>query len=82
MSRLDKFGSQFDRWMKGEKRDARSSWKIICGVANAMNAKWKYNSAEDVFKEITNSIPSFSGMNYFKLGNKGMKLGTKSEVTV
>ncbi len=82
MSRLDKFGSQFDRWMKGEKRDARSSWKIICGVANAMNAKWKYNSAEDVFKEIANTIPSFSGMNYFKLGNKGMKLGTKSEVTV
>ena len=80
MSRLDKFGSQFDRWMKGEKRDARSSWKIILGVANAMNppgggnAKWKYNSAEDVFKEIANSIPSFSGMSYFKLGNKGMKV--------
>jgi NADH-quinone oxidoreductase subunit G len=80
MSRLDKFGSQFDRWMKGEKRDARSSWKIILGVANAMNAKWKHNSAEDVFKEIANTIPSFSGMNYFKIGNKGMNLSTKSFV--
>ncbi|MBS4027013.1 MAG: molybdopterin-dependent oxidoreductase [Ignavibacteriales bacterium] len=80
MSRLDKFGSQFDRWMKGEKRDARSSWKIISGVANAMNAKWKYNSAEDVFKEIANTVSSFQGMSYFKMRNKGMKLNSNSVV--
>ena len=75
MSRLDKFGSQFDRWMKGEKRNALPSWKIIMNVANAMGAKWKYDTAENVFNEIVTSHPFFAGMSYKKIGKKGMKTG-------
>ncbi len=74
MSRLDQFGAHNDRWTKGEKRDARSSWKIILNVANGFGAKWKYNTAEDVFKEICLNVKSFENMSYAKISNKGLLL--------
>lgn len=80
MSRLDKFGSQFDRWSKGVKRDARPSWKIIAGLASLMGTKYKYNTAEDVFNDIVAGVESYKGMNYTKLGNKGMNLKKKQPV--
>ena len=49
MSRLDKFGTRFDRWAQGKHYDARSSWKILAGLASAMGQKLKYNMAEEVF---------------------------------
>lgn len=74
MSRLDKFGAHNDRWMKGVRRDARPSWRILTSLANAMGAKWKYSSAEDVFGEIASTVDGFKGMTYLKLGLQGMKL--------
>ncbi|MEW6510648.1 MAG: molybdopterin-dependent oxidoreductase [Bacteroidota bacterium] len=76
MSRLDKFGSQFDRWAKGAKRDARPTWRIIAGVASLMGAKFKFQTAEDVFNEIASRVESFKGMSYRRLGNKGLPLKT------
>lgn len=71
LSRLDKFGTQFDRWAKGNKHDARSSWKIISGIAAAMGSKFKYQLAEDVFLEIANSIDAFKGLDYDSIGELG-----------
>ncbi len=82
MSRLDKFGTQFDRWGKGAKRDARPTWKIVAGIASLMGAKYKYNTAEDVFNEIAANIDGFKGMTYRKIGNKGMTLKQKETVAV
>lgn len=82
MSRLDKFGSQInDRWAKGSKRDARPTWKIVAGIASLMGAKYKYNTAEDVFNEIASTIYGFKGMTYRKIGNKGMLLKKKETVS-
>lgn len=74
MSRWDKFGAHNDRWTKGVKRDARPSWRIITTVANALGARWKYASAEEVFTDITGSLDSFKGMTYLRLGQRGLKL--------
>ena len=74
MSRWDKFAAQNDRWGKGVKRDARSSWRIIAAVASAMGVKMKYAAAEDVFKEITEHVPAFKGLSYAKIGNHGADL--------
>ena len=74
MSRLDKFCAQNDRWMKGPRRDARPSWRIMMSVANALGAKWKYGTAEDVFNEITSAVETFRGITYIKIGQHGMKL--------
>lgn len=74
MSRLDLFGTVFDRWAKGAKRDARPSWRIVAGLASAMGVRLKYNIAEEVFSEAAGSIEAFKGMTYRKLGNRGMML--------
>jgi len=79
MSRLDKFGSSFDRWAKGQKRDCRPNWRIVSGIANLMGMKYRYNTAEDVFNEIVSTIPEFRGMSYRKIGNRGMVLNLKKE---
>ena len=64
MSRLDKFGTKYDRWAQGKHYDARSSWKILVGLASAMGQKLKYNMAEEVFLDIANSIDAFKGLDY------------------
>ena len=52
MSRLDKFGSAFDKWNKGNRRNVRSSWEIISAIGNLLGGKMRYQSAEKVFEEI------------------------------
>jgi NADH-quinone oxidoreductase subunit G len=71
MSRWDKFAALNDTWGKGNKRDARSSWRIIAAIASAMGVKMKYAAAEEVFKEIAEHVPAFKGLSYGKIGNHG-----------
>ena len=82
MSRLDKFGSPYDRWAKGVKRDCRPTWKIVAGIANVMGVKYRYSSAEDVFNELASVNPVFKGLTYRKIGNKGVMLNVKREAPV
>jgi NADH-quinone oxidoreductase subunit G len=84
MSRLDKFGAPNDRWTKGARRDARPTWRVLAGVANALGAKWKYASAEDVFNELAASLDPFRGMSYLRIGSRGMmaKKGIEAKVAV
>ncbi len=79
MSRLDKFGAQNDRWTQGPKRDARAVWRVCSRIAGALGAKWKYNSAEEVFNEMANTLDIFKGMSYLKLGTRGMKTNSTSQ---
>ncbi len=74
MSRLDKFGTQYDRWAKGNKRDARSTWKILVGLASTMGQKMKYNVAEDVFNDIAKNVKEFHSLDYDVVGEKGAKI--------
>jgi len=82
MSRLDKFGSSFDRWAKGPKRDARPPWRIIAGIALLMGGKFKYQTAEDVFGDIASHVDGFSSMSYRRLGNKGTLLKASRDMRV
>lgn len=79
MSRLDKFGTKFDKWAQGIKRDARPSWKILTGLASTLGTKYKYQMAEDVFEELASAIDSFRGINYDDIGETGTKI--KKEIT-
>jgi len=81
MSRLDRFGAPNDRWMKGPRRDARPTWRICLGVANALGAKWRYATAEEVFTEIASTREFFRGMSYLRIGSKGTAV-KKPTVTV
>jgi NADH-quinone oxidoreductase subunit G len=78
MSRLDKFGAPNDRWTKSLKREARPTWRILTNVAGALNSRWKFNTAEDVFNEIASTVGAFKGLTYAKIGSRGMKLRKSS----
>ncbi len=78
MSRWDKFTAPNDSWGKGNKRDARSSWRIIAAVASAMGAKMKFGTVEEVFKEMSERLPAFKGLSYVKIGSQGVKLNESS----
>lgn len=77
MSRLDKFGTKWDRWASGKKIDALPTWKILSSIAKVMGSKLKYNMSEDVFAEMANSIAAFKGLDYDTIGELGVKLNTE-----
>ncbi|MDR3665288.1 MAG: 2Fe-2S iron-sulfur cluster-binding protein [Ignavibacteriaceae bacterium] len=74
LSRLDKFGTQYDSWATGNKRDARSSWKILQALMQLYGIKQKYSLAEDVFLDIAKNIKTFHGLNYEIIGDQGSLL--------
>jgi NADH-quinone oxidoreductase subunit G len=74
LSRLDKFGTKYDRWAKKNKRDARPTWKILVMLANELGSKIKFQMAEDVFREMTKTIEAFKGLDYDKVGELGAEL--------
>lgn len=82
MSRLDKFGTEFDRWAKKNRHDAKATWKIISMIASAFGDKIKYNLAEDVFNDIAKNIEAFKGLDYDLIGELGAKIKIEiSEIT-
>jgi len=49
--------------------EAREDWRIICQIAGAMGygKQFSYESAGDIFDEITKVTPQYGGMNYERL---------------
>jgi len=82
LSRLDKFGTRFDRWAKGNKRDSRATWKIITAVSQLMGHKMKYAIAEEVFDEMSRTIEAFHGLDYDVIGESGAKLNAVKAAAV
>ncbi len=74
LSRLDKFGTEFDRWAKKNRHDARATWKILVSLSAALGIKMKYNMAEEVFADIAAAIPAFKGLDYDVIGSSGAPL--------
>jgi NADH-quinone oxidoreductase subunit G len=79
MSRLDKFGTKYDRWASGNKIDARPTWQILASLFKAMGNKLKFNMVEEIFSEMSNSIEAFKGLDYDDVGELGVK--TKTEIS-
>lgn len=80
MSRWDKFGTKFDRWMQGKKYDAKPSWYIIVRLSQLTGGKMKYDMAEDIFDDISSSIVEFKGLDYDVIGELGAQLNIKQKV--
>jgi NADH-quinone oxidoreductase subunit G len=82
MSRWDKFGTKFDRWMQGHRYNSKPGWKIIALLANQLGGKIKYEMAEDVFADISHSIEEFKGLDYDVIGELGVQLKIKKNAIV
>ena len=74
MSRLDKFGTKWDRWASGKKIEARPTWRIISSLFKAMGNKLKFNLAEEVFTDMSNSLEALKGLDYDDIGELGAKV--------
>ncbi|MFH1196400.1 MAG: molybdopterin-dependent oxidoreductase [bacterium] len=82
-SRLDKFGTQYDRWAQGKKYEAKPSWKIIAMLLAKLGLKFQYEMAEDVFADIAKNIKLFDGLDYDIIGESGVQLkNIKKPITV
>jgi len=82
MSRWDTFGTSYDKWSRGPRRNARSGWEVFSQLANLMGAKFIYRSAEEVFNEIAEKIPAFKGLSYQSIGRHGATAKTHETVGV
>jgi NADH-quinone oxidoreductase subunit G len=82
MSRWDKFGTKFDRWMQGHKYDAKPGWKILSLISSQMNLKIRYEMAEEVFADIAKSIEEFNSLDYDVIGELGSQIKIKKTVAV
>lgn len=71
MSRWDKFGTQYDKWGRGPRRNALPAWEVFTRLANEMGGKFLYHSAEEVFNEVAVKIPAFKGLTYQSIGRSG-----------
>jgi len=48
--------------------EAKPDWWIVSAIANEMGAEgFAYNSAEEIFNEMTSLTPSYAGINYARL---------------
>ncbi len=77
MSRLDKFGTPFDRWMQGKKYDAKPSWKILTLLLSKLNSRIKFEMAEDVFEALSKAVEAFKDLNYDIIGDLGIQVKNK-----
>jgi formate dehydrogenase alpha subunit len=53
--------------------EAKPDWQILQELANAMGADWQYTSSEDIWEEIRQAAPVFSGISHRRLrGSPGI----------
>jgi len=78
MSRLDKFGSEFDRWGRSKRYNARSTAHIVANLAALMGLKWSVAHPEEVFKEMASTIEAFNGLSHAALGHWGRRIQGQS----
>jgi formate dehydrogenase major subunit len=50
---------------------ARPDWQIICEISTRMGYPMRYNSPEEVFRELASLSPSLAGLSYARLGTTG-----------
>lgn len=79
LSRLDKFGTKFDKWAEKNKRDVKATWKILTLLSAFFRNKFKFNLSEDVFDEISKNVKTFNKLDYDVIGEKGILLENINE---
>lgn len=71
MSRLDKFGTQYDSWASGNRVTAKPSWQILTMLSKKLGGKLDYRMAEEVFDDLASSNDEFKGLDYDVIGEQG-----------
>ena len=77
LSRWDKMGAPNDRWMHGNKFDARPAWKILKQVAKVLGHNFTFENSEEVFLELCSKVTEMNGYDYEAVDDKGIIVGEK-----
>jgi len=77
VSRWDKFGAHNDRWTHGTKFNSRPGWKILKMLAKVLGYEFTFETSEEVFAELCESVPGLKGYNYDSVGKQGIVIGEK-----
>lgn len=77
MSRLDRFGTDFDRWARKNRKDAYPSWRIVMSLIALLGEKARYETSEDVFSELSGQVAAFAGLDYDVIGETGKTVAGK-----
>ena len=51
--------------------EAKADWLILTELASRLGMKWRYETPEDIFKEIAALTPSYAGIGYRRLEEEG-----------
>lgn len=85
VGRLDRFGTNYDNWVNEDNKiDCLPAWEIFDYLADRLGLNIEFGSSREIFSQIAESVPAFSGLDYSKLDEEnGVKISdTKSnEVT-
>jgi len=52
--------------------ESKDDWRIITDVANAMGAKWNYNSSQEIYDEMRTLTPSYAGLSYERIEKEAL----------
>lgn len=53
--------------------EAKPDWQIFCELSKKMGYDMAYNSAEEIFEEVTKLMPMYGGINYQRLDKVGLQ---------
>jgi len=68
MGRLDHFGTRFDNWVSYKnKLDCIPTWEFLVRLAAEMNISLAYDSAQQIFEELSVTVHTFSGVSYARI---------------
>ncbi len=60
--------------------DAMPAWQIVCKLAKVAGFDYGYESAEEVFADLAQTVTEFEGLSYEKIGDQGAKLAESAPV--
>ena len=50
---------------------ARADWQIICDLANATGADWRYEHPSEIYAEMAKDAPKFAGISHERIAARG-----------
>ncbi len=56
------------------------AWQIVCKLAKAAGFDYGYESSEEVFADLAQTVTEFEGLSYEKIGDQGAKLAESAPV--
>lgn len=83
--RLDRFGTNFDNWVKEDNKvDCLPAWEIMNELTQRLGLDLSFGTSREIMKEIASENPAFQDVNYERMDNEmgiNLNLSNKNEAT-